>query len=564
MRILAPLVAAAGLFAQAPPAAPAKPEAAKPEPSEPGIPVTNELVIRKCSGCHAKDEKGNLTRISWERTTPEGWQQVIKRMVRLNGVTLTPDEARHVVRALSASHGLAPEEAKPAVYFHEKRHVDEEVPDVARDACISCHAWGQPMNWRRSKEEWDLLGAMHTGYFPVVEFTAFRNRPNFGAPPPAPGADSRHPVEKALEHLAKAYPLRTPEWANWQASMRTPRLAGRWLISARRPGHSRVFGELLLEPAGEGEFTSSITMHHGDGRVESRKGRGLVYTGYAWRGRSDGAADPRQLREVMMVSRDQLTMEGRWFWGGYDEFGYDVKLTRAGEALILGTSRTGLRRGTQGQEIRIHGDAFPAGLTPRDIDFGNGITVASIEEQTASAIRVRVDVAANAVNGRRDLMIRRAALAGAVAVYDTVDALKVTPATGLARLGGNTHPKGLVQFEAIGFNRGADDKPGTADDIDLGVVPVEWSMEEFLAVYGDDDKEFVGTLGPTGLFTPASEGPNPKRKFSRNNYGDVWVVGTYKGQDAAVAKDGRPVQAKSYLVVTIPLYMRWDQPEVAQ
>ena len=29
-----------------------------------------------------EDEKGNLSRISWERTTPEGWEEAIKRMVR--------------------------------------------------------------------------------------------------------------------------------------------------------------------------------------------------------------------------------------------------------------------------------------------------------------------------------------------------------------------------------------------------------------------------------------------------------------------------------------------------
>jgi len=43
-------------------------------PSEEGIPVTSELVLNKCGGCHVKDAKGNLSRISWIRTTPEGWE----------------------------------------------------------------------------------------------------------------------------------------------------------------------------------------------------------------------------------------------------------------------------------------------------------------------------------------------------------------------------------------------------------------------------------------------------------------------------------------------------------
>ena len=97
-------------------------EPAKNVPEE-GIPVTNQLVIDKCSPCHQKDAKGNLTRISWERTTPEGWQQAIKRMVRLHGVTLTPEDARSIVRYLSSSHGLAPEEARPALYQIGRAHV---------------------------------------------------------------------------------------------------------------------------------------------------------------------------------------------------------------------------------------------------------------------------------------------------------------------------------------------------------------------------------------------------------------------------------------------------------
>jgi quinohemoprotein amine dehydrogenase len=86
-------------------------------------------------------------------------------------------------------------------------------------------------------------------------------------------------------------------------------------------------------------------------------------------------------------------------------------------------------------------------------------------------------------------------------------------------------------------------------------------VEEFMAVYGDDDKEFVGSLNSTGFFTPSSDGPNPARKFSRNNYGDIWVVATAKSEKDTL---GKAISGKSYLVVTVPMYIRWDQPEVAQ
>src|ERR1700680_4898140 len=35
---------------------------------ENGIPVTDLLVMAKCGKCHARDEQGNMERISWERT----------------------------------------------------------------------------------------------------------------------------------------------------------------------------------------------------------------------------------------------------------------------------------------------------------------------------------------------------------------------------------------------------------------------------------------------------------------------------------------------------------------
>jgi len=154
-----------------------------------------------------------------------------------------------------------------------------------------------------------------------------------------------------------------------------------------------------------------------------------------------------------------------------------------------------------------------------------------------------------------------AVLPGAFAVYDKADYIKVLPDTALSRLGSDVHPKGYQQLEAIGFHRGEDGKLHTADDVEIGPVDVTWAMEEFYAVFGDDDKEFVGTLNNSGLFTPSLDGPNPQRKFSRNNYGDVWAVATAVSEKD---KEGKPLQGKSYLVVTVPTYIRWDQPEVGK
>ncbi len=559
--------------------------------TEEGIPVTDPVVISKCGTCHAKDDKGNLSRISWERTTPEGWEEAIKRMVRLNGLTITPEEARTMVKYLATYHGLAPEEAKPVMYLPEHRMLDEtNIPnDNVRSACTTCHAFGRPLSWRRSKNDWRLLANLHVALYAQAEAHFRRSlmpggggggagraaaAPTAtavagGAATPAPAPE---PLEVALDFLGTNAGLHTPEWASWRARMRKPKLEGRWLVSAHIPGRGNYFGDLTMSAgASEDEFKTQIKLKSlRDGSVLTRSGHGLVYAGYSWRGRSKSSTTPgtspddtsKDMREALWFSPDQTHAEGRWFWGEYQEFGADVKLERAStEPLLLGVDRTALKTGAQGLKVRLIGDHLPAAITAVDLDFGTGITVKKVDSHNAGEIVAEVDVAADAVPGKRDVFLHRSVLQAAVAVYDRVDYIKVTPETALARLGSETHPKGFQQFEAIGYQRGADGKPHTADDVELGPIEVEWTVEEFMAVYGDDDKEFVGHLSPTALFTPASDGPNPERKFSRNNYGDVWVVATAKNEKD---KEGRPLSGRSYLVVTVPTYIKWDQPEVEQ
>src|SRR6185295_9203154 len=69
--------------------------------TEAGIPVTDPLVRAKCGTCHAADAQGNLQRLSWSRATPEGWQAALKRKISEYDVSLTPPEARGIVKYLS-------------------------------------------------------------------------------------------------------------------------------------------------------------------------------------------------------------------------------------------------------------------------------------------------------------------------------------------------------------------------------------------------------------------------------------------------------------------------------
>jgi len=312
----------------------------------------------------------------------------------------------------------------------------------------------------------------------------------------------------------------------------------------------------------------------GGGPAITRTGTSVVYAGYSWRGRSKGSAVPAnagpddlssEMREAMWISPDQSWGQGRWFWGEYQEFGLDIKIQRAtSEPLLVTTDKSSLKTGSKAQRVRLIGNGFQLQMTADDLDFGAGVKVASIVSHNATQIVAEVDVATDAATGKRDVAVGRSSLQAAIAVYDQVDYIKVLPETALARLGGDAksvHPKGYQQLEAIAFSKGEDGKMHTADDVELGPVDVNWSVEEFLSVFGDDDREFVGSLSSTGLFSPNIDGPNPQRKFSRNNYGDVWVVATAKDEKD---KDGKPLVGKSYLVVTVPTYIKWDQPEVTK
>ncbi len=562
------LFSASVVFAQAD----GGPNGATMKEAEAGIPVTDPLVTEKCSACHTADAKGNLSRISWVRTTPEGWAQAIKRMVRLNGLAITPEESRAIVKSLSASHGLAPEEARPVMYLPEKRMLDETIipNETMRGACASCHSYAQPMSWRRSKLEWKTLQDLHVALYSQAD--AQYRRPAEDSEQPT-GRDPKDKLTRgdyALTYMPKVAPLHTPEWAAWSARQRNPRLAGEWLVVASVPGKGRYVGELSVAPGRQAdEFTTKATLRSlSDGGTISRTGTGIVYAGYSWRGSSTGAgaAKPDDLssaaREAMWFAPDQQSAQGRWFWGDYQEFGYDVKLVRASAApAILAVMPGPVKAGTKGVQLRIMGHNLPASPSATDIDLGAGLTVTKIVSASPKELVVTADVAPGASSGQRDVAIAGAVLEQAFPVFHKIDYIKATPETALSRLGGIKFPKGYQQFEAIGYENGLDGKPNTPDDIAVGPVAADWTMQEFLSVFYDDDTQYVGALSPTAFFTPAEEGPNPARRFGRNNYGEVWVVATAKTEKD---KFGKPLSARSYMVVTVPAYQKWDQPEVSR
>lgn len=497
-----------------------------------GIPVTDAVVKAKCGSCHPPDERGFMPRISFERTTPEGWQEAVKKMILQKGVVLTATEARSIVRYLSASHGLAPEEAKPVMYYAERR-VHDEVGvrnDYPLAACTKCHAAARPLSWRRSPDDWKMLADEHAAQYRIE-----RN-------------------DEAFAFLTRTAPLHNPEWDAWRA--RTPTLwnpTGRWLVSAHIQGRGRFFGEMEVDPGtAPVEFTTRTTLRSTtNGDTIARTGQTQIFGDYAWRGRSHGVNstpstpdDPSsEAREVIWLSPDQTRAEGRWFWGQYQEFGVDVELRRPSHGVtLLGIDRQSLKIGSQAISVRLIGDNIPAQVKPGDLNLGQGIILRRILSHSSKEVLVEVDIAANAASGTRDVGLFGSVLKAALAIYDRVDYIKVTPESSMAAFGSSKYPRGFQAFEAIGYQRGPDGKPHTADDLELGPVDVTWSMEVFYALdAGDNDK--VGKVTPGGLLVPAAENPGA-------NY-DIWTVATAVKE---MNHDGSPLVGKGYVVVTVPEY----------
>ena len=526
-----------------------------------GFVIDSPVVKARCGSCHRADDKGRLSRISYRRATPENWERTIKRMVSLNHATLTPDEARAILKYLADRQGLAPEELRPIAFEPERRTIEYEykADETTANLCQSCHTMARVLSERRTKEEWALLIAMHRGYYPLVDNQPMNGPQGFRRTRPAetePGPDgrppdNRQPMDKAIEHLAKTLPLDTAAWSAWSAAMQAPTLAGRWAVSGSETGKGAIYGVVTIaaDPSAPDTFTTDIRyVVARTGEAVTRTGKALVYTGYQWRGRGG------DWREVLFVERDWKTRWGRWFTGAYDETGIDVTLTRLGaEPVVFGTSVTAIKTGSTGQRVRIFGSNLPASVKADDIGFGRGVKIARVASATADAIAIDVDVDAGAPIGARDLSVAGAVKPGAVVVYDRIDGIKVMPQAGMARVGGAVFPKQLQQFEAVAINNGPDGKPDTDDDLNLGLVDVTWSLEEYTATFGDDDAQFVGAIDPHGLFTPNLDGPNPKRSGNRNNIGDVWVVAEYAG--------AKPIRARAHLLVTVPLYMNWFSEE---
>lgn len=496
-------------------------------------PANQQTVRTWCAGCHTEDSPGHFQRLSVIRKSPEGWQMTIFRMQHVHNLALPEDARNAIIKYLSDTQGLAPAESAAGRFALERRPnmPDLKLGDNLPVMCGRCHSLARVALQRRDADEWLKHMHMHVGQFPSLEYQA--------------SARDIHWWEIATTQLpaklGAMFPFDSPEWRAWKDRPHAD-LSGDWLVHGHNPGGADFVGTLSVKAAGDDDYTAHYSLQTASGEPDGDfDSKVRVFTGYEWRGTSKpGAVDTH---EVLALSEDGKRLTGRWFEAAHPEVGGDVVAERlTGPAAVFMVSPRALKTGST-TEVLIAGRALLGA-----VNFGKGTHV-KLLKAGPTLIRVAVTVNAKAEPGLRSVTVGKLVGSDMAAIYDKVDRLDVRPSYGIARIGGGRVDPVTAQFEAWGF---IEPRTGQAP-VALGPMKVKWTVEPHNedAVKADDVK-FAGTMRQDGSFMPAVGGPNPERKFSANNAGDLNVV-------ASLDQDGKQLRGEGHLIVTV---QTWNTPPI--
>lgn len=499
------------------------------------------LVNSKCASCHAAGGEAQWDRISAGRRTPEGWDMSVARMSYAHGVKLTGDERGAIVKYLADMYGLAPEETRPYRYIVERTPSVVEHPEskLIGDTCARCHSYGRVAAQRRTETDWRKLVHFHVGQFPAIEIQA--------------GGRDRNWFEIAngdvVKELAKQYGFDSASWTKWKAQ-KPADASGTWRLVGHFPGKGAYEGSATIARTGDDRYSVDMIMRYENGAAETAKGAAIVYTGHEWR--ATLKQGNREVNHVMSLGAGGTELSGRWFEANNDSIGGTMLAMRADKGAsssVLSVQPAMLRAGTR-TKLAINGVGLDG-----DLDLGSGVKVVKVVDRSAERVVVEVEVAKDASSGSRAVKVGAVGAADALKIYRQIDYVKITPEHPMARVGGGGGPipKVPAQLEAIAYAAGADGKPGTADDVQLGTVPATWSFENLNKAAAEmQDAKYAGRIEQSGLFVPNDAGPNPARKYKTNNAGELKVT-------AAVKDGNRTVKATVPLIVTV---QRFNDPPI--
>ncbi|QLL16615.1 quinohemoprotein amine dehydrogenase subunit alpha [Pseudomonas chlororaphis] len=502
--------------------------------SPPSLAARDAQAILKetCQGCHTPETGGGLSRISHQRKTPEGWLMSIARMQVMHGLQISDDDRRTLVKYLADTQGLAPSETDGVRYALERRlNTVEKFDEQTRQMCGRCHSGARVALQRRPAQEWERLVNFHLGQWPSLEYQALsRDRDWFDLA-----------RKEMVPLLAKRYRLDNPAWTKWLGSApKAETLAGDWSFSGHLPGKGELAGVMSVSADGNDSFKVSVKGQYADGSPFNGEGSAILYSGYEWRG--NVSIDGVSMRQVFAAKGNEL--QGRMFEAEHDERGLDFVAAKQGSSRLLAVQPGYLKAGGE-TEVTLIG----SGLTGKP-SFGKGVEVLEVIEQSPQRIKLKLKAAANAQPGLRNVTV--GTLKGpTLSVYSTIAEVKVVPEFSVARVGdgGGSTPKVQGRFDAEAWGKGDDGKPYR-----IGVFPAQWKVEAFdERAKEDEDVKFAGQMqADSGVFIPGDAGPNPQRKMSTNNAGNLKVI-------AAVDDAGKSLTGEGHLIVTV---QRWNNPPI--
>lgn len=475
-----------------------------------------EVLATVCAACHAKDAESRYSRIDFARRTPEGWEMNVVRMVRNYGLNMSDEDMMAVVRHLADTRGLSVEETEGYRYILEHEpNADDTGPDqLMTDTCRRCHSYARVALQRRTPEDWEKLIHFHLGQFPSLEYQALARDRDWWA---VTNGD-------VLNTLTERYVHGTAP-AKSDAD-----LSGDWRIAGHQPGRGDYQGRLTVTRQGD-DYAVTQALTFADGQTETHEGTAILYGEGEWR--ASMTSGDTELRGVMALRADG-SMDGRWFHRDQSALGGRILAVREDAApRILSVSPDHIKAG-ETAEIRIAGVGLQgAPMLP------DGLTAEVVSEDPTSTV-LRITAAADAAPGRGALTLGEATLDNALAVYSALDRVSVEPTLTYSRIGGNDGPipKQPAVFDAVGWLNGPDGQPETEDDIRVGVLDADWAFDNFdEAAVEMEDAKYAGSIGPTGIFEPGDAGPNPERRMTTNNAGNLSVIATV--QDGEQTLEGR-------------------------
>lgn len=494
------------------------------------------IIDTKCIACHSGSTTEGLSRISDLRKTPEAWYMTVDRMQKDHGLILSKEEEQSVVKYLADTQGLTYEESEPFRYILEKTpNYQEEFQDsLFVEMCARCHSGARVGLQRRTSDEWANLVNFHLGKFPTLEYQAL--------------ARDRDWLNVALTTMV---PTLTEKYGNSEKfELKELALEGSWNLFGHKLGDGDFDAKLNLTKTSKDKYSVSLEGNFVDGRELKASGSAIVYSGYEFRATLD--IDGISYNQIFAINPKTLELTGSMFETIHPEeyaFVSGVKASNS-QTKILGISPISIKAGNS-ELITIIGNNLD-----KNIKLSEGLKINKIVEKSSNKIILDVTASSKYDVKQIDLTIDSKTYKNELTVYKQIDALSVTPNYAISRVGdgGGAMPKQHAVFEAYGILAGSDGKVGTNDDINLGKVSAKWSIEAFdERAIEDEDVKYVGTIDAfSGRFTPSFAGPNPKRKFSTNNAGNIKVVATYK--------DGNKIlKADSHMMVTV---QKWVNPPI--